>query len=156
MKRKYSNLGEKRLSNSKELLMHVVVFDVNVLVSGLIVKGKPWELWLKAEANEVSLIISSEIISEFLSVISRKKFEKYVTEDDIQSFLEALHQTAKIIIIKSTLKVVAVDPSDDVILRTAYDGKADYIVSGDKHLLSLGEFRGIRIVTIDEMLKILK
>ena len=156
MKRKYSNLGEKRLSNSKELLMHVVVFDVNVLVSGLIVNGKPWELWLKAEANEISLIISSEIISEFLSVISRKKFEKYVTEDDIQSFLEALHQTAKIIIIKLTLKVVAVDPSDNVILRTAYDGKADYIVSGDKHLLSLGEFRGIKIATVDEMLKLLK
>ena len=74
MKRKYGNTGEKRLSNSKELHMYVVVFDVNVLVSGLIVKGKPWELWLKAEANEVSLFISSEIISEFLGVISRRKF----------------------------------------------------------------------------------
>ena len=41
-------------------------------------------------------------------------------------------------------------------LTTAFDGKADYIVSGDKHLLSLGAFRGIRILNVDEMLTLLK
>jgi len=41
-------------------------------------------------------------------------------------------------------------------LATAFDGKADYIVSGDKHLLSLGAFRGIRILNVDEMLTLLK
>lgn len=48
------------------------------------------------------------------------------------------------------------DLDDDMILRVAYDGKAAYIVSGDKHLLSLGEFRRTRIVTVDEMIRILK
>jgi predicted nucleic acid-binding protein len=48
------------------------------------------------------------------------------------------------------------DPEDDMVLRTAYDSKADYIVSGDKHLLSLREFKGIRIVSVNEMLKILE
>jgi predicted nucleic acid-binding protein len=42
------------------------------------------------------------------------------------------------------------------VLRTAFDGKADYIVSGDNHLLSLGTFRGTKIVTVDEMLTLLK
>jgi len=65
--------------------------------------------------------------------------------------LEALHQTATFTKIKSKFKVVKEDPDDDIILRTAYDSKADYVVSGDKHLLSLGEFKGIRIVTVDEM-----
>jgi putative PIN family toxin of toxin-antitoxin system len=136
--------------------MHVVVLDVNVLVSGLIVKGKPWRLWLKAKDKEIALIISNEIVSEFLGVISRKKFERYISEDDVQSFLAALHQTARMITIQSAFKVVAVDPPDDIILRTAYDGNADYIVSGDKHLLSLGEFKGIKIVTVDGMLNVLK
>lgn len=136
--------------------MHVVVFDVNVLVSGLMVKGKPWELWLKAKANNIVLIISSEIVSEFLGVISRKKFEKYIVENDIRDFLGALHETAKMTKIQSAFKVVKIDPPDDIILRTAFDAKADYIVSGDKHLLSLREFKGIKIVTVDEMLKILK
>jgi hypothetical protein len=47
------------------------------------------------------------------------------------------------------------DHADDIVLRTAYDGKADYIVSGDNHLLSMREFRGIKIVTVDEMLMLL-
>jgi predicted nucleic acid-binding protein len=47
------------------------------------------------------------------------------------------------------------DPEDDVVLRTAKDGGADYIVSGDRHLLSLGAFKGTKITTIDEILKLL-
>jgi predicted nucleic acid-binding protein len=50
---------------------------------------------------------------------------------------------------------VKADPTDDIILRTAYDGKADYIVSGDEHLLALKEFKGIKIVTVSEMLEVL-
>jgi hypothetical protein len=49
---------------------------------------------------------------------------------------------------ESRLNKAAEDPADVVILRTAYDAKADYIVPGEKHLLSLGEFRGIQILTI--------
>jgi len=135
--------------------MYRVVFDVNVLVSGLIVKGKPQELWLKAKAKEFTLIASHQIVSEFVKVICRKKFEKYVNEDDVRMFLEDLHQTAKFIRLRSKFKVVKEDPADDTILRTAYDGKADYIISGDNHLLSMGEFRGTKIVKIDEMLNLL-
>jgi predicted nucleic acid-binding protein len=58
--------------------------------------------------------------------------------------------------VSSKFIVVEADPADDVILRTAYDAKANYVVSGDGHLLSLGEFRGIRIVTIDEMTQLLE
>ncbi len=56
---------------------------------------------------------------------------------------------------KSRFKAVKEDPDDDIIVRTAYDGKADYIVSGDRHLLALKEFKGIKILTIDEMLGVL-
>ncbi|MCW4047224.1 MAG: putative toxin-antitoxin system toxin component, PIN family [Candidatus Bathyarchaeota archaeon] len=136
--------------------MRVAVFDVNVLVSSLIVKGKPRDLWLKARANEFTLLLSSQIVSEFVDVISRRKFAKYVKEYDVKVFLEALHQTAKFTRIKSKFKVVKADPADDTILRTAFDGKADCIVSGDKHLLALKEFRGIKILTVDEMLSLLK
>jgi len=136
--------------------MYVAVFDVNVLVSSLIMKGRPRELWLRARANEFTLLVSSQIVSEFIDVISRRKFVRYVKEYDVRVFLEALHQTAKFTRIKSRFKVVKADPADDTILRTAFDGKADCIVSGDNHLLSLGAFRGIRILTVDEMLTLLK
>jgi putative PIN family toxin of toxin-antitoxin system len=137
-------------------LVHVVAFDVNVLVSSLIMRGKPRELWLRAKANEFTLLLSSQIVSEFIDVISRRKFAKYVKAHDVRVFLQALHQTAKFARIKSRFKIVKADPADDTILRTAFDGKADCIVSGDNHLLSLGTFRGIKILTVDEMLTLLK
>jgi putative PIN family toxin of toxin-antitoxin system len=71
-------------------------------------------------------------------------------------FLQAIYETALFVKIKSRFKIVKEDPDDDIILRTAYDSEADYIVSGDRHLLSLREFKGIRIVTVDEMLEILE
>ncbi|MBO3840157.1 MAG: putative toxin-antitoxin system toxin component, PIN family [Thermoproteota archaeon] len=135
--------------------MHTLVFDVNVLISSLITRGKPRRLWLEARKKRFILALSEEIVSEFVKVIARRKFARYVKEEDVRVFLEALHQTATFTKIKSRFKVVKEDP-DDIILRTAYDSKADYVVSGDKHLLSLGEFKGIRIVTVDEMLKILR
>lgn len=58
--------------------------------------------------------------------------------------------------VKSGFKAVKEDPDDDIIVRAAYDGKADYIVSGDRHLLALKEYKGIKILTIDEMLNVLK
>lgn len=136
--------------------MYTAVFDVNVLISSLIVEGKPQELWLNAKAKKFTLILSGQIISEFVQVVSRKKFEKYVDEDDLRLFLEDLHQTAKFIRIKSKFKVIKEDPNDDIILRTAHDGKVNYIVSGDKHLLSLGEYEGRGIVTVNEMLELLQ
>jgi len=79
-----------------------------------------------------------------------------VRERDIREFLEVLNITAKFVHVRSRFKVVRQDPDDDIILRTAYDSKADYIVSGDEHILALNEFRGIRIVTENEMLELLK
>jgi len=136
--------------------MHNVVFDISVLVSALITKGKPKELWLKAVTKEFNLTASREILSEFIKVAGRAKFRKYVKERDIKDFLEAFNTTARFTSIKSRFKVVKQDPDDDIILRTAHDSRADYVVSGDEHLLALKEFRGIRIVTVSEMIELLK
>jgi putative PIN family toxin of toxin-antitoxin system len=133
-----------------------IVFDVNVLVSSLITRGKPRELWFKARRKSFTLILSREIISEFVKVMNREKFSRYVSEEDMKVFLQALYEIALFVKIKSRFKIIKEDPNDDTILRTAYDSKADYIVSGDKHLLLLQEFKGIRIVTVNEMLKILE
>jgi putative PIN family toxin of toxin-antitoxin system len=133
-----------------------VVFDVNVFVSSLITRGKPRELWSKARRKNFTLILSKEIISEFVKVMSREKFSRYVGDEDMKIFLQAIYEIALFVKIKSRFTIIKEDHDDNTILRTAYDSKADYIVSGDKHLLSLQEFKGIRIVTVEEMLKILK
>ncbi len=131
-----------------------VVLDTNVLVSAMIKAGKPRDLFNKLIKHK-QLVLSKVILEEFLDVIEDPKVAKYTNEQYVTIFLNTLGNAERIIEIKSRFKAVKEDPDDDVIVRTAYDGKADYIVSGDRHLLALKEFKGIKILTIDEMLSVL-
>jgi putative PIN family toxin of toxin-antitoxin system len=133
-----------------------VVFDTNVLISALITTGKPKELFQQAVKGHIQLVISKSLLEEFSQITKDPRIRKYIGEDDVIAFLRIIDRVAKITKVKSQFNAVKEDPDDDMVVRTAFDGKANYIVSGDKHLLSLGEFRGIRIVTVDEMLGLLK
>jgi len=132
-----------------------VVLDTNILISALIKAGKPRELLLKIVEERVQVVLSRGILEEFIEVVEDPRIRRYVGDDDVIAFLRVIGSVAKIVGVKSKFKVIEEDPNDDIILRTAHDGKADCLVSGDKHLLSLGEFRGMEIVTADEMLKML-
>ncbi|MGA3290928.1 MAG: putative toxin-antitoxin system toxin component, PIN family [Candidatus Bathyarchaeia archaeon] len=133
-----------------------VVFDTNVLISALITTGKPKELFQMAAEKQIQLITSKEILKEFSEVADDPRIKKYVDEQDIIAFLKIIDIAAKIIKVKSQFREINEDPDDDVVLRTAFDSKADYIISGDKHLLSKGTFKGIKILTVSEILKLLK
>lgn len=143
----------KRINVQSDIRRMTVVLDTNVLVSALIKAGKPRDLFNKLAKNK-QIVLSRAILEEFLDVIEDFKVAKYTSEQDLAVFLEALGNAATIAQVKSRFKAVKEDPDDDIIVRAAYDGKADYIVSGDRHLLALKEFRGIRILTVDEMLNI--
>ena len=133
-----------------------VVFDTNVLVSALITTGKPRLLFHKAVDEQIQLILSKNILTEFTEVADDPRIRKYADQDNIVAFLRIIDKVATITKVKSRFKIIKEDPDDDVVLRTAFDGKAEVIVSGDKHLLSLGVFRGIRIINVDEMLTLLE
>jgi len=132
-----------------------VVLDTNVLVSALIKSGKPRELIFKMVEREAQLVLSRNILEEFLGVADDQRIRRYVDGVDIIAFLKVLGNIAKIVRVESRFKAVDEDPDDDLVLRTAKDGKAEYVVSGDRHLLSLRDFKGIKIVTADEMLKLM-
>ncbi len=85
--------------------------------------------------------------------MSRKKLAD-VSRSQVNSFLSILLRRAAIVSVKHVLKVIAEDPEDDMVLTTALEGNASYIVSGDDHLLDLKRFKGVRIVTVEEMLLI--
>jgi uncharacterized protein len=133
-----------------------VVFDTNVLISALITNGKPKELFQQAIKGHLQLVTSKSILQEFSLISKDHRIRKYASEDDVIAFLRIIDKVAKITKIKSQFKVVREDSDDDMVVRTAFDGDSDYIVSGDKHLLSLSTYRGIRIVNVDEMLRLLK
>jgi len=133
-----------------------VVLDANVLISALIKHGKSRELLLKIVKKNIKLVLSRGILEEFLEVTETSKIRKYINEDEVIAFLRLLGTVATTIKVRSVFKVVKEDPDDDIVLRTAYDGKAEYIVSGDKHLLSLAKFRKIKIVKVHQMIDILE
>jgi len=133
-----------------------VVLDANILVSALIKSGKPRQLMFKIAEEKIKLVLSRGILEEFLEVTEHPKVKRYVDENDVVAFLRILGNIATVVKVRSRFEVVEEDPDDDVVLRAAYDGKAEYIVSGDKHLLSLREFRKMKIVTVNQMLDILR
>ena len=61
--------------------------------------------------------------------------------------------TGKIVRVTSKRKLVKEDPDDDILINTALSGNANYIVSGDPHVLALSEYKGIKILMVSEMLK---
>jgi len=133
-----------------------IVLDANVLISALIKSGKPRELLFKIVEKKTQLVLSRDILEEFLEITEDSRIRKYVDEDDVIAFLRVVGNIATMVKVRSMFKVVKEDPDDDIVLKTAHDGKAEYIVSGDKHLLSLKEFRKVRIVTVNQMLDIIK
>src|SRR5271155_988622 len=130
-----------------------VVFDTNILISGLLYIGKPKRLIDAALNGKIELVTSVEILNELRLVIARDKFK--LTKEEQELKISFIIRLANITTIISKLKVVKEDPDDDTIIQTAYDSKATYIVSGDHHLLDLKEFAGIKILTASKMLEII-
>ncbi|MCJ7505034.1 putative toxin-antitoxin system toxin component, PIN family [Candidatus Bathyarchaeota archaeon] len=85
----------------------------------------------------------------------RNKLTEHVTEEQVERFIENIERIAEFVELESHLEVVN-DPKDDFVINTAIDGRADLIVSGDHHLLSLKEFKGIKIASVDEAVRKLK
>jgi putative PIN family toxin of toxin-antitoxin system len=133
--------------------MHRVVLDTNIIVSALISDGKPRELFRKGIENQFLIVTSDQMLKELTLVLRRPKFK--TNPNEIRRITRALLNSAEVISVKTELKVVKEDPKDDMVIETAYDGHADFIVTGDRHLLELESFRGIKITTVEKALKLL-
>lgn len=130
-----------------------VVLDTNVLVSALVGHGKPRRLLFKLlEGHEV--VSSKQMLAELEDVMSRGRFG--FTRRQIDEFLSIMARGSTMIQVAECHEVIPEDPDDDVVLATASEGQAGYVVSGDRHLLKLREYRGIKIVAVKEMLELLR
>jgi uncharacterized protein len=134
--------------------MVTVVLDTNVLISALLGHGKPRRLVSKLFARHV-IVTSRQMLAELRDVLSREKFLN-VSTSQADEFLVLLVSRTLLVTVRQPPKIVPEDPDDDIVLATAREAQAEYLVSGDKHLLKLQEFKGIRIVTVNEMLEILR
>ncbi len=122
-----------------------VVFDTNVLVSALAFPGGRGEAALREIIEERDeLILSKPILDELLGVLARK-FSR--DAEELAHVAVVLSGLARFVKPRRTLRVVADEP-DNRILECALTGRANAIVTGDRALLALGEYRGVRIVSL--------
>ncbi|MDA0304479.1 MAG: putative toxin-antitoxin system toxin component, PIN family [Bacteroidetes bacterium] len=128
------------------------VFDTNVLVSALIFENSRPSRAFRYALQIGQILLSPPVLEEVNEVMSREKFERYVTVEEREEFLEALVAHAKFIDTTEQIRICR-DPKDDKFLELAASGGASYIVSGDMDLLDLGVFRGIEIVKVEDFLK---
>ncbi len=130
-----------------------VVLDTNVSVSALLGNGKPRRLLVELFQSH-ELVSSREMLAELADVLSRRKFR--LAESQVNEFLLITAEKAEIATIATSPQVIREDRDDNLVLATALRGRAEYVVSGDKRLLRLMEFEGIKIVTVTGMLQLLR
>jgi putative PIN family toxin of toxin-antitoxin system len=133
-----------------------IVLDTNILVSGTFWKGDSARILELTDAKEIELILSEELIEEYNEVISRDEILDKVQNKDLilNKSVQKIIQNSTIVEPSKKFDIVKEDPDDNIILECALEGKVDYIISNDKHLLNLNEFEGMKIVTPEEFLNI--
>lgn len=131
-----------------------VVFDTNLVVSGLLWSGAPRQALRIAADKRVTAITSEALIDELRDVLKREKFHKY---------LERLQKTPEELVADYLQYTSVVEPApvaddavrdvDDVkVLEAAIGGKATHIASGDDDLLTLKTYAGIPIMAVRELI----
>jgi len=121
-----------------------VVIDTNVFISAIYLpESRPAEVILLARRKKISNFISPEILEEIERIIKKKLLWDNAKT---QSILRRIKNFSEIVAPQERLAVIADDP-DNRILECAVTSQADFIISGDKHLLNLKAYRGIAIVT---------
>ncbi len=131
--------------------MNRVTADSNVFISALRFGGKPLTLLKLAQDGYVDLALTDDILAEVLRVLAGPKFRW--TPERLQESATFLRSITSHVFPTEALSVITADPTDDHILECAVAANSEVIVSGDKHLLGLGSFRGIEIVTVSEFLR---
>lgn len=133
-----------------------VVLDTNLFVSSVLVKrGLPAQAMQAWRERKFVLLVSPAIVAEIRHTLNydriRRKYR--ITDEDIADLILLLQKNGLLVDgLAGTSGVILDDPDDERILACAIDGRADFIVSGDRHLLDLESYADIPIITVRDFL----
>ena len=127
------------------------VVDTNVFVSSFF-GGNPRKVIDLWKTGELTLCLSAPIVEEYTAVLIRLGLGG---EGELAELLDLFARGTNLSFTAQTpkLAVVAADPGDDKFIECAVALKADAIITGDRALLSIGSYMGIRILTPQELVK---
>ena len=123
-----------------------VVIDTNAWISRLLLADSVAARAVDKAMARFEVVVSEASIEELADVLSRKKFDRYVSLQDREEFLRRLLQVTTMVPVLSEITDCR-DPKDNRFLALALDSQSDCIVSGDDDLLVLNPWRGIEIVS---------
>ena len=123
-----------------------VVIDTNVWISRLLLAHSVAAQAVDKALEEFEVVVSEASVDELARVLSREKFDRYVSVRDREEFLRRLLQVTTMVSVLSEISDCR-DPKDNRFLALAIDSQSERIVSGDADLLALNPWRGIEIVS---------
>jgi len=133
-----------------------IVIDTNIWVSGLLWRGMPWNLLRLAEQGQVELCMAPSMLAELAAVLSYERLQPRLEQLDLdvsELVAYALNLASMFEVqVSEGAPLIVADPDDDVFLYCSVAAGAACVISGDQHLLTLGEHAGIPILTIREFL----
>jgi putative PIN family toxin of toxin-antitoxin system len=133
-----------------------IVCDTNVLISALLWGGTPGRILDRIEAGLDTLYTSRLLLQELEDVLNYPKIIRILERRDLSSsdILELVIENAQILETSNTpMRVVPDDPDDDHVIECAVTAHADYILTGDSHLLALKVWQSIHILSAGDYLK---
>ena len=129
-----------------------IVLDTNIFVSGIFWKGSSHKIIANWREGKFILVTSLEAVSEIIKVL--KDFKIKLSDTMVKEWVDLIVRNSILVEPKEKIVIIKDNPKDDIFIETAVAGNVDYIVSQDKHLLKLKEFRGIKIINPEEFNKI--
>lgn len=130
--------------------MNRIVFDTKIYISSFFWKGASYKSILHTIESNFKIFVSEAIIKEIKRVLAR---DFNLEEKTIDEFARGILMFADLIEARQKIDFITDDPDDNRILECAVAGKADYIVTQDKHLLKIEEYKDIKIVMPEAFLK---
>jgi putative PIN family toxin of toxin-antitoxin system len=105
------------------------------------------------ESKEIELVLSEEIVNEFINVLEYEEVKRKAKGLSVRRTVEKILSNAEIIVPQEKLSIVKQDPDDDKVIECAVEGKSNFIITQDKHLLKMKSYKQIRIITPQEFLR---
>ena len=125
-----------------------VVLDTNVFISGVFFSGPPYQILRAWRDGKINLVLSEKIFEEYVRVA--EVLSERFPQTQLTPILELLMVEAEFTSAFDLPKPVCADPDDDKFIECAIAGKAEAIISGDKHLLNASGNQGLEVMTARE------
>lgn len=130
-----------------------ITADTNVMLSSTFWAGASDKIMRLVESKEIELVLSEEIVNEFINVLEYEEVKRKAKGLSVRRTVEKILSNAEIIVPQEKLSIVKQDPDDDKVIECAVEGKSNFIITQDKHLLKMKSYKQIRIITPQEFLR---